>query len=298
MKPTSKEKNLLYCIVIVLLIEAILFYVGNNKLDLAFINQENKITQVQNAVSNISVQAQAVSIYDETINRKIYGKDDDISMPLASLTKIMTVITALDNHQINDLIPISLDAIKQEGDYDLSAGEEFKIQDLAEFTLVGSSNDGAYALSQSSNFFLQKMNIKARKIGMQHASFFNFTGLDIGKKLAGAYASADDVNIMAMYALKAYPEIFGASMMPAITIQSVLGIKHTIQNTDDVLNKIPNILLSKTGYTTLAGGNLAVIYRNNYEHTIAITVLGSTMDGRFSDMEKIINALQSINYGN
>ncbi|MEK7104417.1 MAG: hypothetical protein AAB868_00065, partial [Patescibacteria group bacterium] len=60
---------------------------------------------------------------------------------------------------------------------------------------------------------------------------------------------------------------------------------------------IPNILFSKTGLTPLAGGNLTVIYKNKYGHNIAITILGSTSEGRFSDIERIVNMLNDLNYG-
>jgi D-alanyl-D-alanine carboxypeptidase len=55
---------------------------------------------------------------------------------------------------------------------------------------------------------------------------------------------------------------------------------------------MPNILFSKTGYTVLAGGNLTIIFKDKMKHDIAITVLGSTISGRFSDMEKLVNISQ------
>ena len=132
---------------------------------------------------------------------------------------------------------------------------------------------------------------------MENTLFFNFTGLDIDNGFAGAYASAQDVNVMALYAFKAYPEIFGASVMPEINIKSESGVNHNIKNISNILDKIPNILFSKTGLTPLAGGNLTVIYKNKYKHIIAITVLGSTEEGRFYDVEKIVDTLYNLDYG-
>lgn len=293
----NKENNFLFFILIIVAIEAILFSVENNKLNNEFLNKENEFLKIQNIFTDIPIQAKAFSIYDETLNRKIYGRNDEIQMPIASLTKIMTVVTALNTHKIDDVISISLEALKQDSDYGFFVNEKFDIEDLAKFTLVGSANDGAFALVENEDDFLNKMNLKAQKIGMQNTFFLSSTGLDLDKDLISAFASASDVNIMAMYALKAYPEIFYASIMPEITIRSKNGFEHKIENTDIILNKIPNILFSKTGYTPLAGGNLAIIYRNNYGHNIVITVLGSTRDGRFSDMEKIINVLYDLDYG-
>jgi len=316
---SNKENNILYFILFVFILLLIFVISGNNKLDIQFIKQENKIKEIQNVLEDTPIEAKAVSIYDETFNIKIYGKYDEEKLPIASLAKIITVAVVLNNSKLDDVISISRDAIKQEGDYGLFVNEKIKIGDLAKFTLIGSSNDGVYALAESQNInntknshlFLEKINEKARKIGMENSLFFNFTGLDIDEVFtgpprvdellrveAGAYASAQDVNIMAIYALKAYPRIFSASIMPEINIVSESGFRHNIKNTDVILDKIPNILFSKTGYTPLAGGNLVIIYKNKYDHDIAITVLGSTIDGRFTDMEKIVDTLYNLDYGN
>ena len=297
MEPTPKKNYFLFFIFIILALEAILFSMGNEKLDIIFKNEENRLAKIQNILTDIPVQAKAFSIYDETLGMKVYGKNDEIEMPIASLVKIMTVVTTLNNHNVNDVIPISSEALKQEGDYGFFVNEKFKIEDLAKFTLVGSANDGAYALTENVDNFLQKMNDKAVKIGMENTLFFNFTGLDIDNGFAGAYASAQDVNVMALYAFKEYPEIFGASVMPEINIKSESGVNHNIKNISNILDKIPNILFSKTGLTPLAGGNLTVIYKNKYGHNIAITILGSTSEGRFSDIERIVNMLNDLNYG-
>jgi len=301
----NKKNNILFFILFVFILLLIFVISGNNKLDIQFIKQENKIKEIQNVFEDVPIEAKAVSIYDETLNKKIYGKNDEEELPIASLAKIITVATVLNNSKTYDVISISRDAIKQEGDYGLFVNEKIRVGDLARFTLIGSSNDGVYALAESqninntenSNLFLEKINEKARKIGIENSLFFNFTGLDIDEVFAGAYASAQDVNIMAMYALKAHPEIFSASIMPEINIVSESGFRHNIKNTNIILDKIPNILFSKTGYTPLAGGNLVIIYKNKYGHDIAITVLGSTIEGRFTDMEKIVNTLYNLDYG-
>ena len=292
-----EKNNFLFFILIIFALEAILFSIGNEKLDTAFLNKENEFVKIQKALADIPVQAKAFSVYDETLNRKIYGKNDNAIMPIASLAKIMTIVTILNNGNTDDTILVSAKAIKEEGDYGLFVNEKFKIRDLAKFTLIGSANDGAYALSESKNNLLEKINNKVRKIGMQNTLFLNFTGLDINENFSGAYASAQDVNVMTMYALKAYPEIFKASVLPEINVKSESGFDHNIKNTNNIIDKIPNLLFSKTGFTPLAGGNLTIIYKNKYEHNIAITVLGSTSEGRFSDIEKIIDTLYNLDYG-
>ena len=156
-----------------------------------------------------------------------------------------------------------------------------------------SANDGAYTLASSADF-LENMNNKARKIGAENTLFVNFTGLDIDLNTAGALASAEDVNVMAMYAVRAYPEIFYATRTPEINLASESGFTHNFKNTNVVIDKIPNLLFSKTGFTEIAGGNLVIIFRDKKGNDIAVTVLGSTFDGRFSDMETIVNILYNM----
>ncbi|HAS80529.1 MAG: Serine-type D-Ala-D-Ala carboxypeptidase [Candidatus Nomurabacteria bacterium GW2011_GWE1_32_28] len=295
---SNKDNNLLYFILFIFLLLGIFFSTENNRLNNEYIRQENKFLEIQKILDGVLIEAEAVSVYDVTISRKIYSKNDETKMPIASIAKIMTVVSALNNSKSSDLVSITLDAIRQEGDYQFFVYEKFNIIDLAKFTLIGSSNDGAYAFAENKTNFLEKINEKAKKIGMDNTLFFNFTGLDINETTPGVFSSASDVNIMAIYASKAYPEVFSKSILPEISIKSKNGFNHNIKNTNIILDKIPNILFSKTGFTELAKGNLVIIYKNKHGHDIAITVLGSSIDGRFTDMEKIIDVLYNLDYGN
>ena len=86
------------------------------------------MAKIQNILTDIPVQAKAFSIYDETLGMKVYGKNDEIEMPIASLVKIMTVVTTLNNHNVNDVIPISSEALKQEGDYGFLLMKNLKLK--------------------------------------------------------------------------------------------------------------------------------------------------------------------------
>ena len=79
--------------------------------------------------------------------------------------------------------------------------------------------------------------------------------------------------------------------MPEINLKSESGFEHNFKNTNILIGKIPNLLFSKTGFTEIAGGNLVVIFKDKGGREIAVTLLGSTFDGRFADMEKIVNIL-------
>ncbi|MFA6273707.1 MAG: serine hydrolase [Candidatus Paceibacterota bacterium] len=285
------NKKLLLFVLIIFALEGIFFFIGDFKYNQAIRSEEKKLEILKNTLANVPVLAKAFSVYDITEQKEIYNKNGDLQLPLASLAKTMTALIVFKNYKLDDEINISQISIEQEGDNGLFVNEKWKVADLIKFTLVASSNDGAVALSQDDENFIEKMNDQAQKIGMNSTVFLNATGLDFDEELSGVYSSARDANIMAIYALQNYPEVFNITTLAEVNLKSESGFEHNIKNTNIIVDKIPNILFSKTGLTSLAGGNLTIIFVNKEGHEIAITVLGSTIDGRFSDMEKLVNVL-------
>lgn len=295
----KKQNNyLLFLILIIIAAEAILFSFANYRSNQIYKKEEAAKQLIINKFSNIPLQARAFSVYDITENKEIYGKNQYKRFPIASVVKTLTVLVVLDNKKLDDQIEITKEDLAKEGDNGLLLNEKWKVSDLIKFTLIQSSNDGANALARGDEKFLEKMNNKAETIGMTNFAFRNETGLDINEASSGAYASAKDVNQMNAYALKNFPEIFSNTAYSELKIKSNTGITHNVQNTNILADKIPNLLFSKTGYTKLAGGNLSIILENKEGHEIAVTVLGSTMDGRFSDMESLVKIAYNLQYGN
>jgi len=285
----KKTNNYLFLFILLFIaLEAIFFFIANFKSNELYKKQEEQKIKIENMFFNLDLNATAFSVYDITEQKEIYGKNQYKKLPIASLAKIMTVLVALNNYSAEDEIEISYDALNQTGDNGLVLNEKWKVIDLVKFSLILSSNDGAKALTKNDKVFIEKMNKKSKEIGMVNTVFFNSTGLDIDEKTSGAYSSANDMNILNKYALKVYPEVFKNTIFSEIKIKSQSGFEHDVKNTNLIVNKIPNLLFSKTGFTKLAGGNLSIIFKNKENHEIAITILGSSMDGRFLDMEKLV----------
>ena len=95
--------------------------------------------------------------------------------------------------------------------------------------------------------------------------------------------------ILFEYTLKNYPEILEATRYKNIKFSSAEN-KYSAENTNTIVDKIPNLIASKTGYTDLAGGNLVVAFDAGLNQPIIISVLGSTEEGRFSDMLQLVEA--------
>jgi len=198
-------------------------------------------------------------------------------------------------------IQITKEDLSPEGDSKLVVGDTWQAKDLRDFTLLTSSNDGAFALAAIAKIetpnspptdqteFIKKMNDTAGKIGLSNSKFFNEHGLDREVDRGGAYGSAHDMAILFEYTLKNYPEILEATRYKNLEFKSAEK-KYEAENTNLVVDQIPNIIASKTGYTDLAGGNLVVAFDAGLNRPIIISVLGSTEAGRFSDVLQLVNA--------
>ena len=296
----QNNHNHLYFAVFFVALTAILFWTGNVKSNLVFLNEELRMKNITRVLDELLIEAQAFSVYDADRWQEIYGKNSDVSLPIASLAKTLPLAVAFGELGGEKVITLSPRAIKEAGDFGLFVYEKWNTGDLIKFTMMSSANDGVYALSESMPEILVKVNEKAKKIGMNNFYFGSVTGLDLidettkKSKEATAFASAKDANMMAIYAWKLRPEIFGASAVQELELTSLSSFVHQVKNTNVILNKIPDVLFSKTGYTELAGGNLSVIFKNRRGETLAVTLLGSTFFGRFSDMEQIIGVLYNL----
>ncbi len=229
--------------------------------------------------------------YDIQSGAVLYEKNADIPRPLASLTKLATVATALQLIGSDAEITITDEALHADGDSGLVAGDQWRAGDLADFVLVTSSNDGARALrlatesafSLKGDNFVEIMNRFGRSANLNTAYFLNETGLDVSGTTAGGYASARDAARLAAFVALKTEGSADRSVLPEIGLRSA-GRWYRGHNTSEIATDLPGALLSKTGFTDLAGGNLAVVYEPLPGRPVAIAVLGSTREGREADV--------------
>jgi serine-type D-Ala-D-Ala carboxypeptidase (penicillin-binding protein 5/6) len=202
---------------------------------------------------NLNLEAKAVLVFDLVSQKPIFEFNSSTQLPLASLTKIMTVVVA----------------------------EETKTKDISKLVntaLMQSSNQAASALASTNNNFIDLMNKKADYLGLNQTYFLNETGLDVSGQTAGAYGSASDVAKLIVYALKNNPDLFEATLTDSYL------------NTNPFATTTTLLIASKTGLTDLAGGNLAIVFDAGFNHPVVSVVLGSSEKGRFADTQKLIEA--------
>ncbi len=244
-----------------------------------------------------AVQASSYVVWDIQRGTVIAEKNSQVTLPLASVTKVMSALVARNVLPKNSEVTIRKEFLDEEGDSGLRTGEVFKLGDLLDLSLIVSSNDGARSIASVAGAFMlgtkdytfgrsefiREMNIEAQKLGFTSLSFTNETGLDNSDGTTGGKGNAQDIAKLFAYTLKRYPDLLEATHKNTDTVKSVQYI-HDVENTNTILGEIPNIIASKTGFTNMAGGNLAIVFDAGFGRPIAIVVLGSTSDGRFTDM--------------
>lgn len=240
-----------------------------------------------------ALKAEAAVIYDMRTNRILYQKNATEQLPLASLTKMMAVETVLSIKDPATPVQITRKDIAVDGDSGLRAGETITLGDLIKFALVASSNDAMEAAVGSlGEGGIDKMNAEAAALGLTRTHFFNATGLDVTTKTSGAYGSAYDVARLATTLYKHHPDFFELTTKPGVSIDQN-GKTLTAEATMAPLQGIPGFVAAKTGYTDLAGGNLVAVFDLEPGRTVVAAVLGSTRDGRFTDVKALIEAARN-----
>ncbi len=264
----------------------------NKKIQTASVINSND-ENYKDIFSDIDLSAKSVIIYDFTSNKKIYAYNENTPVPLASLTKIMTAMVALESYKTNSQIQIVKDALYPKDTVDFTDNDKFLLNDMVKLMLVSSSNNAALSLSfingpnkKSVDHFVEKMNEKANNMGLDNTIFYNPSGLDfdVENNLPGAIGTARDVAQMFYDAQNEYPDIFSYTTQRAAMFPTLDGKIITVYNTDTSIGNLPGLLASKTGYTKLAGGNLAIMFSTE-GHKVGIVVLGSGKEERFSDVE-------------
>ncbi|MCD6232836.1 D-alanyl-D-alanine carboxypeptidase [bacterium] len=221
----------------------------------------------------------------------LFSKGANRKLPIASLTKLMTAFTAEDIYPSSTRIKISKGAVATEGNAGgLRPGEVFKMKDLIKIMLIESSNDAAQALTApvGTKAFTHLMNLEAKNLGLQNTHFVNPTGL--GTENGDNVSTVEDLEKLVEYLIFHKPDILRASAIKETRVRSESGLWHHLGNTNILLEKYPNIIGSKTGYTNKAKGCLITVLKDTIHKSFIINiVLGSK--NRFKAMEDLIEGV-------
>lgn len=226
-------------------------------------------------IKKLSLSAKAAALVDASNGRVLYEKNGNEELPMASTTKIMTCIVALENGNLDDEVTVSKYASSMpDVQLNVVAGEKFYLRDLLYSLMLESHNDAAVAIAEhiggSVECFAMMMNAKAKELGCEHTSFVTPNGLDAD----GHYTTAVELSRIACYAIqnKEFLKIINTPSWQFTEITK--GRSFTVNNKDRFLSLYDGAIGIKTGFTGKAGYCFVGAVQKN-DKTFISTVLGS-----------------------
>ncbi|MDO8583733.1 MAG: serine hydrolase [bacterium] len=240
----------------------------------------------------VDITAKAGAVLDVNTGQLLYEKNANIAYPIASITKLITVMTILDSKiDLDEEVTVLPEDWASEGKSIFYPNERLTRRELMQAVLIGSVNAAAAALARSTgdhDAFIRAMNEKARSLNMSHAVFSDPTGLDPRNK-----ASAKDV-ALALRASMNYTEIRDATEQDTYDVKGrASGKPYHINSTNLLLNSFLNkggyhVVAGKTGSLPEAGYCLAQATKNEKGNQVIAVVLGSENHfSRFQDAKAL-----------
>lgn len=247
--------------------------------------------------ANLDIQASAAVLIDADTGTVIYQQDAHKELPPASVTKIMTMLLAMEAEdagkvKLTDQVTISDYAASMGGSQMyMEPGEVHTLEELMQGIAMVSANDACVAVSEyiagSEDVFVEKMNQRAEALGMRDTHFVNTNGLPV----ADHYTSAYDIAVMSRELLK-HEETRPWFTTWQATIKVGLPGKEKefgLTNTNKLLKQFPGACGIKTGFTQEAGYCLSAAATRENTTLIAVVLGAESSKSRTAEISKLLN---------
>ena len=208
------------------------------------------------ASDSLVLNCRAAVLIEPESGRVLYEKSPDEKMPIASITKLMTLLLTFEavhggKLTLDTLVPVSEHAYHMGGSQIwLEPGEQFTLDEMLRAICVSSANDAAVAVAElvggSESVFVEQMNARAAELGMTNTTFRNACGLDT----EGHLSTARDVATLSCYIMNTCPELLHYT---GIWTDSLRNGQTQLVNTNKLLKRYSGITGLKTGTTSGAG---------------------------------------------
>ncbi len=257
------------------------------------------LAQVTYASSDLpKVKAKGAVLIEQESKRILYEQNAEASLPMASTTKIMTCILALEKGNLEDIVITSNRAAKAPPvKLKLKVGEKQRLGDLLYALMLQSDNDVAVAIAEhiggSVEAFCEMMTQKAQSIGAVHTSFKTPNGLDA----EGHYSTAYDMALIGAYALEnpEFVKIVTTTNISIPTVKTEGSVRHDLQNKNRFIYSYEGANGIKTGFTNKAGHCFVGGAKKN-EMQLVAAALGSGW-GKNGKTQKYTDVMQMMTYG-
>lgn len=233
----------------------------------------------QTRAAEMDVNAKSALLMDAATGTVLFEKNAHEALAPASVTKIMTmllIMEAIDSGSIgyDDMVTASESAAAKGGSQVyLKAGEQMAVSEMLKSIAVSSANDCACAmaehLSGSEGAFVDRMNERARELGMEDTHFVNCTGLDDSPEAARHRTSAYDIALMSRELLTRHPDI---KKYTTIWMDTIRNGAFGLSNTNKLIRFYSGATGLKTGFTSGAGYCLSATAQREGMELIAVTM--------------------------
>ncbi len=240
---------------------------------------------VMAGAQEFKIDAQSAILIDAETGQVLFEQNADEKLPPASLTKIMTLLIAMEEIRNGDLslddqVTISRLAESMGGSQIyLAKGNKVKVRDLLKAVTIASANDACVALAEtvagSYNRFVNLMNERADKLGLENTYFSNSTGLPTE---SDHYTTARDVAIMSKKLVE-YPIILEDASIWLDYIE-LSDRRAMLTNTNHLVNSYPGLDGIKTGHTDAAGFSLAATAKRGDMRLISVVMKAKSVQAR------------------
>ncbi len=253
------------------------------------------ITSFAQNENGINISAKAAILIDSESGKVLFSKNSEQPLPIASVTKVMTlnlIFDAVENGSVSldETVTISETASGMGGSQAfIDAGYDYKVSELIKSIIIASANDSAVAMAEkisgSEDAFVHKMNLKAKELGMTNTTFKNCTGLPEN----GHQSSARDVAIMSKELLN-HKDYFTFATVWMDEIQHKKDGRVTeLVNTNKLIRSLQGCNGLKTGYTSEAGFCVTTSAQRGDMQLISVILGGNTSKERFNEAAQLIN---------
>ncbi|MCI5967713.1 MAG: D-alanyl-D-alanine carboxypeptidase [Tenericutes bacterium] len=223
-------------------------------------------------VFGLSLSCRSCVLMDSDSGRVLYEKDKDNPRLIASITKIMTAILAIESDRLEEEVTVGEEVLTMYGsNIYIELGEKMKLLDMVYGLMLRSGNDAAiviaYFIGGSEENFVKMMNDKAKEIGMTNTVFNNSHGLD---EVTQNKSTAYDMALLSSYAShnETYMKIVGTKKYSVQTDKK----SYLWYNRNKLLGSYPYATGGKTGYTPSAGRTLVTNASHNNLNLTAVTL--------------------------
>ena len=217
-------------------------------------NETSRVDKISSSSVQLNLKAAASVLMDGDSERILYGENENQELAMASTTKIMTCIVALENGNLDDVVTVSKYASQMpDVQLNIAAGDQYYLKDLLYSLMLESHNDSAVAIAEhiggSVEGFAKMMNEKAKELGCEHTNFVTPNGLDA----EGHYTTAKELGIIACYAIKNEKFIEITNTLSHEIYELKKNKLKVVTNKNRFLYLMDGAIGVKTGFTNNAG---------------------------------------------